>query len=388
MRIIMLTSDFFPNIGGIAAHIFYLSKALKKFGVDVECVHVQYGNHKDTICEHDGLIVHKLYIANKIRKLRYLWLTYKVVRYIKKLENYKKIDIIHWHDLIPNALSTKLLSKKQVIIYTNHTAYFLQLFEKAKFSFLKLLLLHNNAVICPSKELYEKSRFIMKNKDVYYIANGVDIEKYRPLKNNEEKKKLRQKYGIDQNSFVVLCPRRWDPKNGIHYLIHSLVYIRRKYPAEFKEIKCLMVGSDYNVFPEYKKHLLQLIQKHDLTNVVILLGNKSQEEMVQINNISDLVVVPSLKEATSLSILEALSCEKPVIASDIPGIDEIIINGQNGVLVPPANFHSLAEAIIELFLNPVLRESLGKNGRKTVEKNFTWENTAKKVMEVYKRYYI
>jgi len=102
--------------------------------------------------------------------------------------------------------------------------------------------------------------------------------------------------------------------------------------------------------------------------------------------ISDIVVLPSLKEATSISGLEAMATGKPLVGTKVGGIPMLIDNEQTGILVSPKDPHALSEAIIDLLKNNEKRKTMGINARKKVINEFDWKKTiAPRTIEIYKK---
>ena len=99
---------------------------------------------------------------------------------------------------------------------------------------------------------------------------------------------------------------------------------------------------------------------------------------------ASIVCLPSYREGLPKVLLEAASCGRPIIATDVPGCREITHNGENGVLVPPKNTESIVYAIKELIDNPKKREAMGENGRKLVNKEFSEEFVTNQTLKVYK----
>lgn len=107
--------------------------------------------------------------------------------------------------------------------------------------------------------------------------------------------------------------------------------------------------------------------------------------MCDYDQIADIVVLPSLLEATSLSGLEAMSCGKPLVGSDVGGIPEIIEDGKTGILVHKENPKEIAEAINELLSDEDLAENFGKQARRKAAEEYSWKIVAQKTETIYKK---
>lgn len=114
----------------------------------------------------------------------------------------------------------------------------------------------------------------------------------------------------------------------------------------------------------------------------IFLGDVQEDFLPVLYNCSDLVVLPSIQEGQGITLLEAQATAKPVVAFNVGGISEVVLNGKTGFLIN-ANSYELAEAIQKLLSDDSLREKMGDNARKFVCDNFSWDFCAQKMLQVY-----
>ena len=96
-----------------------------------------------------------------------------------------------------------------------------------------------------------------------------------------------------------------------------------------------------------------------------------------------IVCLPSYREGLPKSLLEAASCGRPIVTTDVPGCREIVSNGQNGYLVEARNASALASALSALIADPKLRQQMGQNGRERVLSEFTQEKIVAQVLDIY-----
>jgi glycosyltransferase involved in cell wall biosynthesis len=179
----------------------------------------------------------------------------------------------------------------------------------------------------------------------------------------------------EQNAdHVILFVGRLTWRKGVKYLIDALPQIL----AEYADTKLLVVGNG-----EQKAFLKKRIKKFRIENSVQFLGKVSAERLYSLYNEADVYVQPSLYEPCGIAILEAMSMGKPVVATDVGGIPELITNGVEGLLVEPGNSLQLARAITNVFSDSSYRKIFGSNARKKVEREFTWNAIAKKTFEFY-----
>jgi len=181
---------------------------------------------------------------------------------------------------------------------------------------------------------------------VKVIYPGVDLDSFK-----SKNKKLSSKTVIG----IFARLQSW---KGIHVLVKAMEDIKKYYP----QVICLIVGSKHKLELDYEEHLRKLISSLNLENNVEFIGHK--ENVADLINKCDLVVNASGKEPFGLSILEAMACGKPVIATNIGGPKEIITNNKNGVLIEPNNPKLLAETILNLLKDKKKMKELGKNAIK------------------------
>jgi len=121
----------------------------------------------------------------------------------------------------------------------------------------------------------------------------------------------------------------------------------------------------------------------NLNDKVILTG--SRIDIPQILNSLDLFVLPSLREPFGIVIIEAQACGKPVVATSVGGIPEAMKDGETGILVKPKSSEDLANKIIYMIRNEKIRQKMGLNGRKRVERKFSKESMIMKTEALYKK---
>ncbi len=141
-----------------------------------------------------------------------------------------------------------------------------------------------------------------------------------------------------------------------------------------------MVGRDDGL----KKSLLKMANELKITDFVKFIGPVNHEDVPLWVSASDILVLPSLSEGRPNVVLEALACEVPVVATDVGGIPELMINGETGYLVPAKNSLELSKKVNKLLEDENLREKMGKLGRKSIiQRGLTWEAHAKMTVDIY-----
>lgn len=201
---------------------------------------------------------------------------------------------------------------------------------------------------------------------VKVIPNGFRPDLFYP-KNSEECKKILQ---LPSDKETILTVGNLVEIKGHKYLIEAMNEVVK----HRKDVLCIIVGSG-----KLKNKLEKQIKKLKLEDHVKLVGGKPHDEIPIWVNAADLFVLPSLRESFGVVQIEAMACGKPVVATYNGGSEEIITSGDYGLLVKPANPEELAEKIL-------IGLDMEWDYEKIFEyaKQFTWENAAKNILEVYK----
>jgi len=197
---------------------------------------------------------------------------------------------------------------------------------------------------------------------IVVIPNGVDTERFSP----------RTPPSLNSNEKMVLACGRLVKAKGFDLLIRAA--------AELKsvQVKFVIVGTG-----KQKKELLKLARELEVEKKVIFLGSVPYEELPGVYASSDVVVVPSRKEAASRVVLEAMASGKPVVASRTGGIKEFIRDGEWGFFFEPGNFRDLAQKLLTLLSDKKLALKMGRRGREEAEK-YSWRNIATRTVAVYR----
>lgn len=388
MHIAMLTSDYLPNIGGIASHVYYLSKTLSAKGVRISIVNPVPGAHFaiEAAQDPDHLLLYRVrYKRHRTRAGRLWERSLAIAHALRCVEREYPLDIIHQHDYLSSVLGVRLYRGSAKWVWTNHSSMFLDDWNKKMKRVLVSALYHGlSGIIGVSEELHRKSREMFNDTlRCIYIPNGVDTTVFYPMTNTDA---IRIKYGIDPDEFVVLCPRRCVEKNGVIHLAHAINIILERHES-LRKWKFVLLGTDVatNTDETYILKIRELLRAAHEQGVVMYLGNVPPSHMPLVNAMADVVVIPSLVEAVSLSALEALATRKPVIATNVGGLPSVIRHGQTGYLVEPGNAQSIAEALVELASCDGLREALAEGGYHLVRDKFTWGHVADATLEFYNR---
>ncbi len=210
----------------------------------------------------------------------------------------------------------------------------------------------------------EAARFYHLSKErIVAIYNGIDLPSFTDFRVENEKEE-----------HTILSVGRFTWRKGFKYLIEAIPNVLSEYP----DAKLLLVG-DGDQRPSLQRH----VRKLGVENSVLLLGKVSLQKLYSLYCKASVYVHPAIYEPLGITILEAMSMGKPVVATKIGGIPEIVTDGVEGLLVEPGNSLQIARAINNLFSDSSSRRRFGVNARERVETEFTWEAIAQKTLEFY-----
>jgi glycosyltransferase involved in cell wall biosynthesis len=194
---------------------------------------------------------------------------------------------------------------------------------------------------------------------------GVDVNKFVPIQRNTDKSSLP----------MIILPARmlWDKG------VSEFVSCAKKINSDFKRANFVLVGGIDKNNPEGILEK-QLMEWHN-GGVITWLGH--QQNMLKVYQQSDIVLFPSYREGLPMSLLESASCEIPIVAFDVPGCREVVINNENGFLVCFKNKTQLSKSINKLIDNINLRIKFGEKSRSLAIKEFSQKKIGKETLQVW-----
>ncbi len=203
----------------------------------------------------------------------------------------------------------------------------------------------------------------------YLVAKGLPEEKVTVIHNGiateaivGERIELRAELGFDDDDFVIGAASRLDPMKGLNFLIDAISFVHSV------SVNVKLVISGYGV---EESRLRKQCQRIGISDAVCFAG--FQENIPRWMQALDMFVHPSLAESHSIGLLEAMRAGLPIVATDVGGNPESIVDGISGLIVPSKDSAALAEKILSCIQDQTLREGLGAEARKRFEAEFTLE---------------
>ena len=295
------------------------------------------------------------------------------------------IDIVHARSRAPawSSLIATIITRRKFVTTFHGTYNFKSNLKKWYNSVMvrsDLIIAGSNFIFSHIQENYTK---YLKDQKFLVIFRGINTEYFNPKKIKESDKILLKKnWKIEDKKKVILLPGRLTYWKGQELFIESLSILKKKLPA--LDFVAVILGSDQGR-KIYKKKLVRLVEQHRLNNSVIFVDHL--ELMPIAYEISDLIVSSSVEpEAFGRVSVEAQSMEKPIIASNIGGSNETIINDKTGFLFEAGNPNKLGEKLVEVLnLSEVTLNGIGAEGRKNVIIKFNVEKMCNSTYSEYKK---
>lgn len=255
---------------------------------------------------------------------------------------------------------------------------FLLIIEKLNYSRYK----NYRKIIADSTSSKEElmKYYNVPDEDIVVIPLGVDLDEYKPLEKSKLTE-LRRKYRIDENDILLLIVATEFYRKGMVELINAISRLIKQ--RSYNNIKLLIVGRARDEgLRRGDTYYRELARKLGVFKEVIFTGHIN--DLNSHYNLADIFVFPTKYEAFGIPTLEAMAVGLPVLNSKI-GAGELITDGIDGIhLDNPNNIEEIADKLEMLIKDEKLRKLLGKNARKTATK-YSWNETARKTMEVYRQ---
>ena len=183
------------------------------------------------------------------------------------------------------------------------------------------------------------------------------------------------KYKIEGK--MILFLGRFNKVKGIDLLLDAYVEICKL--KEFDDVILAILGVDFG----YQNKMMEKIKELKMEKRIKIILKPSREDVIASYHACEFAVLPSRWEMSPLTPLEVFSCKKTVISTNVHGIPYVVIDGKNGLLVPPNNPKKITESIIILLNDVIMRNKLGNEGFKMVENECNSKNMAQQILQVY-----
>lgn len=359
----MCSDSYYPHPGGVSEYLHYLGMYLRKRGHTVIILAPHYPQpYQDD--QYTKRIGRCYYMAANMATITITFhprLPFLVRDYMRT----QSFDIVHTNGPLGYTLPYWAFHYSNATnVATFHTAFTgINLYRFAKMLFKSEFKMKNLAAVYPSQEAY---RTTYPHFPIPYrvIPNGIDTAKFNPGVRPLEKFSARP---------TVLFLGRLDPRKGFARLLAAFPLVKRRIP----NAQLIVVGSG-PLRDQYERMV-----PGSLHNSVFFEGRVTHDLIPRYYASADVYVSPATGgEVFGIVLTEAMATGTPVVASDIPGYNEVVTHGKNGLLFNVNDVADISDKIIAVLTDQDLSMSLGKQGRQYAE-SVSWQNVARMVEEYY-----
>lgn len=364
MRIALVSPYDYAAYGGVTRHITHLAEEFKRAGHIVHIIAPCSG----TSLPDAPVPLHRLGTpvsipANgSVARISAGARLGGEVKHVLKSEGF---DIIHLHEPLLPALPLAVLRASRATNVGTFHAYrhssLAYLYGKP-FLWYFFQRLHGRIAVSGCARDFVAQRF---PGDYRIIPNGIDVDRfsrsYPPIP------------ALNDGRPNVLFVGRLEKRKGLSYLLRAWGHVTREFPTA----RLIVVGGGRGL-----QHYQSFVNAHGITNIHFT-GLVSDEELPRYYQSADVFCAPSTgQESFGIVLLEAMAAGRPIVATAIPGYQEVVTHGREGLLVPPKDPESLAGALIHLLADADLRHRLSAEGTKTVQR-YAWSRVAAEVLDYY-----
>jgi glycosyltransferase involved in cell wall biosynthesis len=379
LKIGMLVDTYLPVIGGAEIHVLELCRALRTLGhVPIVCTASVPGGDPD----EDEFPV------TRIPGLRYSgWTTWLRLPFALPglLRVIRQVDVVHCHYTFFMAMLGTwlghLLGKRTAVTLHGLGTLDSSVGKSAMMRFFRRASLKwADLVIATSPEMRAVALRFVPDEKIVVISNGVNTSRFAPLTKEIS------------SEIVILTMRRLAPKNGVQYLVEAAPAVIAALPQV-----CFWVAGEGKL----EAYIRQRVAELGVEARFRFIGMVPHARTAEYYQKADVVVFPSSAESTSLACLEAMSMEKAIVASNLQAYQDMLGAQERGLLVElfdrvesdynaplnlaPERIQALAQAILKLAGDPVLRQEIGSQARRFVIKEFDWARIADLTCRAYRQ---
>lgn len=358
MRIIHVIRNF--EIGGLETIVCRLAKAQLKLGHDVSVICIEKERGATINCGGEGLEVYYVNKTNSFNGLVKVF--YKILK--------TSPDVLHTHNFLANvygAYTARLLGVPVTLTLHSGTDRYLE-------EFLRSSMFVPKHIVCVSDEI--RNTMVSINPKLVdiptsVIKNGIDPSGFSPNSQIDIGSLLSEFNFHKDNCIIGAVGRLHEVKNH-----RTLLKAFRKVCERNENARLLLIGEG-----DLLDDLIDYSVKLGVGEKVCFTGSRTDiPDLLQLMHI---FVLPSLKEGTPISLLEAMSSKRPIIASTVGAIPQILTDKVNGYLIDPTDADCLADRIIHLLENPGVAQKMGNYALETVEAGYSIGSMCEAYHRVY-----
>ena len=369
------------NVGGPALHVTYLARGLAERGYATTLVAGDVGRGEESmafVAENAGVEVLPLHgLSRELSPVRDAIAAWRLAGIIRRV----RPDVVHTHTAkagaVGRAAAVLAGPRRPVVVHTFHghvlRGYFGRVGTLVFRAIETILARATDRLIAVSPEVRDElvALRVAPERKFSVVRLGIELEPRVAF--DGDAAEVRRRHGIGQDTFVVGWFGRMTAVKRTDDLLTTLAGLR----VRGVEALLLLVGDG-----DDRERLEQRAHDLGLAKSCLFLGY--QEDVAQWYAVCDAVVLTSVSEGTPVTIIEALAAGRPVVATKVGGVPDVVDEGETGFLVRPGDTHALAERLEILARDPERRTAMGETGRERVLRRYAVERLVDDVDALYR----
>jgi glycosyltransferase involved in cell wall biosynthesis len=359
MKIAIHAVYYHPEVGGMESHIKDIAEQFVERGHDV---HIVCGSSLPGVAPEETIHGVRISRTRWYGRTQVGWFRYVTGSTGRFLEVARDADIVHGEDFA-SALPTRRAKERYGVpnVVTIHSSHFLKLAPRRVLRpGFRYIFSPVDHMLAASVELADAVRLTLPGRQVECYVNSVNTSVFRKVEPSL----------CNPGKVTIVCPRRLVEKNGVRFAIEALPHILKDVP-----VRLYYAGGG-----PLQTELEALARNLGVADSVTFLGSQTHESMPGILSSADVILIPSLMEATSIAALESMACERAIAASRVGGLPEII-DDEVGILFEPGNPVDIAAKVKLLLASD--RERMGRTARERVTARWSAKHLADRHLEIY-----
>ena len=373
MKIALLSEKYTPDIGGLAISSGRLAKLLHSAGHQIR-IFAPTSNlpaSETQTLTHEEISVTRFGTHKRVDDTLVDWFELLVTEHQSE-----PFDILHAY-FLPQAGFVAAYAGKYLdipsIVSARGNDLERAVFDPPRMAHIFYALQHATAVTTNTTEMVKKAQALVPGLDVTLIPNSVDAAHFRPFPKNHVLAEALDLGHLPVIGFVGELRE----KKGIRTLLQAYSMVNKN-----QSVAMLILG---NIRPGDEKKVFDEFQRANPNTRIIITGFISPADLPQYYALLDVLVMPSLRDGLPNALLEGLACGKAVVATPVGGIADVIIDGENGRLIPAQDAEALASALIGILADDPLRSRLGRVGREAVVNKFPYQEELDRNLALYQK---
>lgn len=391
MKIALLTEKYTPDIGGLAISTERLARLLTSAGHDIRvfCPSPSLSPSEKRTLSSAGISVTRFGAHKRVDDTLVDWFELIVEEHRRD-----PFDVLQGY-FLPQAgfVATYAGNYLNIPIVVSIRGNDIEraAFDPSKFSHVMYALQHASAVTTNASELVKKAKAFVA-REIFWIPNGIDTGLFKPIEKilkliqtsrviPAEAGGLSSYFGqllhAPLNNRVIGFVGELREKKGLNTLLSAYAQVSKKQLTTLLIVGAVRPGEDKQAFEEF------ITVNPNLQ--IFVTGPIPPSDLPAYYSLMDIFVHPSLRDGMPNAVLEAMACERAVIATPVGGVLDILEDGKNGVFVNVNDAEHLAGKTLELLNDSALRSRLGKNARATIAAKFTPDKELEANLDVYRK---